>query len=678
MSTEIRPTPRPRRLGDILLEFLGSMNLAISLLVVIGIASAIGTVLKQNEPYNNYKIKFGDFWFEVFRSLDLYDIYGSNWFLLLLGFLLLSTSVCVARNAPRMLHEMRTFRFNVQEKSLRAFHHHDEWHSHAPHAELVEAATALMGHAGYRVKGDRDGAVTTLAGLRGMAGRIGYILSHTAIVVICLGGLLDGNIPLKLAEFSGELKPELRDMPANEVPAISTLGTDNHSFRGSVSIPEGARANFVFLQLRDGYLKQELPFTVALQDFRIEHYSTGMPKSFESDLIIYDDQNPDAEPLHQTIRVNHPLIYNGYAIYQSSFSDGGSKLKLAAWSFDAPEAEPFIIDSAVNRSVDLETPRGDRRLELTEFKAFNIFPLPEGDPSGKKHRNYGPSITFKVRRPNGTAFEYQNYMLPIEQDGARYYLTGMRATPSDQFGFLHLPLDRKGSLERFMHFLARVHDRERLNAAIANETSSAVGDERAEQVNGAIAHLAELFLDQGIDALIAEMEEKVEPEQRQAALDAYIKVIQGVFGTLYLEVLEEEGIDLSQDVTAADTRFFDDSMTALSTLAPYGSPFYLELKSFEQVEASGLQITKSPGKDIVYLGSALLIAGIFFMFYLHPRKLWLRIVPDGDGSRLLLAGNSVRNHADFDAEFDKLRAQLRRASGAGDLGATADERGTAV
>ena len=49
-----------------------------------------------------------------------------------------------------------------------------------------------------------------------------------------------------------------------------------------------------------------------------------MPKSFESDLVLRD---PEATaPVEATIAVNHPLLYKGYAIYQASFSDGGSKL----------------------------------------------------------------------------------------------------------------------------------------------------------------------------------------------------------------------------------------------------------------------------------------------------------------------------------------------------------------
>ncbi|WP_286851587.1 cytochrome c biogenesis protein ResB, partial [Hydrogenophaga sp. 70-12] len=61
----------PRRLSD-WVELLSSMRFAVSLLTVICIASVIGTVVKQNEPYNNYVNQFGPFWADVFAAANLY------------------------------------------------------------------------------------------------------------------------------------------------------------------------------------------------------------------------------------------------------------------------------------------------------------------------------------------------------------------------------------------------------------------------------------------------------------------------------------------------------------------------------------------------------------------------------------------------------------------------------
>ena len=97
-------SPRP---AAIAFGFLGSMNLAITLLVAIAIASVVGTVLQQNQPYQDYIVKFGPFWFDVFNRLGLFNVYGAGWFVLILAFLVLSTSVCIYRNTPNMLREMQ-------------------------------------------------------------------------------------------------------------------------------------------------------------------------------------------------------------------------------------------------------------------------------------------------------------------------------------------------------------------------------------------------------------------------------------------------------------------------------------------------------------------------------------------------------------------------------------------
>src|SRR5262245_59246197 len=104
-------------------ELLSSMRFAISLLTVICIASVIGTVLKQHEPLNNYVNQFGPFWAEVFGKLDLYAVYSAWWFLLILAFLVTSTTLCIVRNTPKIMADLRAYKENMREQALQAFHH---------------------------------------------------------------------------------------------------------------------------------------------------------------------------------------------------------------------------------------------------------------------------------------------------------------------------------------------------------------------------------------------------------------------------------------------------------------------------------------------------------------------------------------------------------------------------
>jgi cytochrome c biogenesis protein len=133
-------------------ELLSSMRFSISLLTVISISSVIGTVLKQQEPVNNYVNQFGPFWAEVFGTMGLYAVYGAWWFMLVLAFLVVSTSLCIARNTPKILVDLRAYKENVREQSLKAFGHRAE----AYLAETPEAASRRMGRmlagGGWKVK----------------------------------------------------------------------------------------------------------------------------------------------------------------------------------------------------------------------------------------------------------------------------------------------------------------------------------------------------------------------------------------------------------------------------------------------------------------------------------------------------------------------------------------------
>lgn len=657
------PAPA-KRAHSVWLEFLGSMNLAITLLVAIAIASVIGTVLQQNEPYQNYIIKFGPFWFEVFDALGLYDVYSAVWFMAILAFLVTSTSVCIYRNAPVMLREARSHRERIRRNSLLALHHQAQWQVATEPATLQPELSELLRRRGYRVRASAGEGHALLAAMRGGANRYGYIFTHAAIVIICIGGLVDGNVPLKLKEALGEIRAEIRDIPASQVPPESRLPVTNPAFRGNVNIPEGSTASLVFLQLREGYLVQPLPFSIELKDFRIEHYPTGQPKSFESDLVIRD---PDAEaPVEATIAVNHPLIYKGHAIYQASFADGGSELGLRAWPLDDPRRGPSDFEAAIFDKLDVtESVAGGLRLELTDFRLFNINPV-EAEDGEVDQRNFGPNFTFRVRQPNGAAREYENYMLPVPLDGRQYFLSGMRESQADPFFYLHLPADRSGSLERFMRFRAALFDDERVGRLVSETTAASLNQGEADagaraRVDRTMRGLVGLFATGGFNAVVERVNQVVPEAERNAVLEAYVRVLHRILSGIYMEVLAEEGVDVSAPVDDFDAAFYDDAVNAFAALPEYGSPFYLQLTDFNHIQSSGLQIAKAPGKNVVYLGFALLILGVFMMFYIAQRRLWVWLEPDPQGgSRVLLGGSANRGQREFDLEFEGIRRRIER------------------
>jgi cytochrome c biogenesis protein len=654
------------------------MRFAISLLTVLAIASIIGTVLKQSEPYANYIMQFGQFWFQTFEMLGLYDVYHSSWFLAILAFLILSTSLCIYRNTPLMLREMRSFREHATETSLRAFSHQAEYASTLPADALSQRLGHYLQGQGFRARigaPNADGDIL-IAAKAGSYHRIGYILTHTAIVVICIGGLIDGNIPLKAQQLLGWKKIETRDIPQSEVPAASRLSPSNLSFRGGVTIPEGAGADVIFINIADGYLVQDLPFDIMLKKFRVEHYPTGQPKSFESDITLIDKTTH--ESISSTISVNHPLIYKGVAIYQASFGDGGTRLNMKGWNLFSPNNTPFDMKGVVKQSSQLSNGDAKYTVEFTEFRKFNIenFGGEEGGASAldnlnkffqtgstkranKDMRNVGPSFQYKIRDAQGQAREYFNYMLPIQLEERWYLLSGMRMAPNEPFRYIRLPLDKQSNIDGFMRLRAVLLDKQahpeiaRRFAGFALQGEKVDPQLAAKLVDSTIKML-DVFASGGYEGLAKFIEKSVPAAEQDKAAQTYLKILESAAVSAWNIAQTRAGQPAAMDDETL--RFVRDSLNTISDLFTYGAPVYLQLAEFEEVMASGLQLTRSPGKNIVYGGSVLLVLGVFFMFYVRERRIWL-LVKSGTGT-VLLAMSTNRKTLDFEQEFSRHKAHL--------------------
>ncbi|MHB1052137.1 MAG: cytochrome c biogenesis protein ResB [Thiobacillus sp.] len=650
--------------GKSVFELMSSMRFAISLLSILAVASIIGTVLKQAEPYNNYLIQLGPFWFEVYEKLGLYDVYQASWFLLILAFLIVSVSVCITRNAPNFAREMKSFREHVTEQSLNAFKHkHEAATAHPPEALAASAQRYLEGQ-GYKVKNlPREGGVL-LAAKAGSWNRLGYFLAHSSIVMILVGGLMDGNLIFKVQQVLGYKKIETRDIPQSQVPAISRLTPSNPSFRGSVQIPEGSSADVAFLNVADGYLVQELPFTVGLKQFRIEHYTTGQPKSFESDLELFDHAGKKIR--EATIAVNHPLIHDGIAIYQASFADGGTRLTLRGWNLFSPTAEYFDVSGTVHQNTALASAAGDYTVEFNDFRPFNIenmggeiqaagdtMSVLGGSPvSDNRHlRNVGPSFQYKLRDARGQALEFSNYMLPLELDGRWYLMSGVRESPNDAFRYMRMPLDAGGDIDSFMRLrgaLLNPELRPEIAARFARQAlpQNAWNTEIEDKLKFSATQVLALFAEGGFQSLGKFIEEKVPKAEGEKAAGTYLRILElAAFEALQI-ANRQNGLPppKTDDVTGWLVR---DTLNSVSDMFVYGAPIYLQLAQYDEVKASGLQLTRSPGKNVVYFGSLLLTLGVFFMLYVRERRVWLRIKP----GHALLAMSSAKHTIDFEKEF---------------------------
>lgn len=664
------------------------MRFSISLLVFICMASLIGTVVAQGRSANTYIDQFGPFWFEVLDRFSLWHIYNSWWFLVTMAFLVLSTSLCLIRNAPKMLKETRSFRENIRASSLRAFHHKVELDTVREVSSATASVQAWLQRQGYAVRQRADGDSLLLAAKRGSGNRLGYIFAHAAIVIICVGGLLDSELPIRLQVWLFGKTPIVENMMIADVPERGRLSVNNPSFRANVLVPEGSARGSAIITVDDGALVQPLPFTLTLKKFVVDYYSTGMPSRFMSQVEVTD---PDTgEKFDANIEVNEPLHFKGVTVYQSSFDDGGSEVELVGYPLAGPSAATFALKALVGQAseIALGTSGQSVKAEVTKLRTINVEDLSAGEPSapkefgehvasvtgsaaGKKNknlRNIGPSVEYRLTDASGQTTTFNQYMLPAELDGSRVLLAGIQESGRSGFRYLRMPVDELDTVGEFMRVraaLASPEDRREASRRLARTYQGSVTDQQALQTSGERA--LDTFAEGGLQAISRFLETNVPLAEQQRAADIVLRLLGSSMHELRGLTRERSGLPaLGTSTTELElaANWSRLAVAALSDLTLYPAPLMLTLKSFNHIQASVFQVSRTPGKWIVYLGCLFLVVGVFTMFYVRDRRIWVWLRPAEhlNGTRVLAAMTSQKRTLDFNREFDRFKLALDKLS----------------
>ncbi|MDP5008657.1 MAG: cytochrome c biogenesis protein ResB, partial [Glaciimonas sp.] len=408
-----------------------------------------------------------------------------------------------------------------------------------------------------------------------------------------------------------------------------------------------------------------------------------------------------------TIKVNHPLIYKGIAIYQSSFEDGGSKLKLTAFPMVGDKTATFPLEGEVNGSTPLDAVGSNNQytIKWSGFRPFNVENMAEkgqdlravtkskklvediskhmgsGAKSSvvKELKNIGPSVEYILIDSAGQKREFSNYMQPVKVDNDYVFLTGVRDKPDDAFRYLRIPADDNDEVTEWMRLRAALNNPVLREQAAKRYAQRVIAENRdggallRKQLEQSAARGMSLFAGDGKQAgyiAVSTFLEQVPAAEQAKAADIFMKILNGSLWDLWQVAREKDGL---KEMVADEKhgRFLQLSSNALSDASLYGAPVYLQMTGFDEIKASVFQVTRSPGKNVVYLGCLLLVLGIFFMLYVRERRLWVWIRSDtnvdGDASaghshtghsHALMAMSTQRKTMDFEKEFEIMKTQL--------------------
>ena len=251
-------------------KFFSSVKLAIVLIILITLASVLGTLIPQGRPAADYAARYGGL-AGLLTTLQLTRLYSSGWYLALLLFFALNLAVCtVVRFGPKW---RRAFgpAAAVDAKALEAAKLKGHFRLAPPLAAAADATAAALRSARYRVTAAADGGRTVLRARKRRLGHFGSDVVHLGLLVILAGGFASG-LGGRRAEI-GLLEGETADVP-------------------------GAS------------------FRVRLDKFETEYYPKGGVKDWKSTVTVVEN---GADVLTRVVEVNHPLAHRGVSFYQMSY-----------------------------------------------------------------------------------------------------------------------------------------------------------------------------------------------------------------------------------------------------------------------------------------------------------------------------------------------------------------------
>jgi cytochrome c biogenesis protein len=323
-------------------SLFSSMKTAIILLLILAVASVIGTVVPQDPNPNpdNYVMSYGMWvtkglvWlhlapkspdpqvqmvsydqiasyghrvFAAFQTLDLMNVYHSRWYVLLLSLIGVNLAVCSINRFG--IAWRRTFNQKVAAKpeQIRNMQRSAAMSFSGTVESAVEKIVTALRSGSYHIVKEQNSAEVSILASRRRIGIWGPYMTHLSILVIFAGAILGNQL----------------------------------GFDGYVTITEGKYVDSYFIRGEGPAKMKDLGFRVALRKFTIDYDKNHNATQYKSDLRAYEG---DKLVARKVIDVNHPLTYKGVSFFQSDYGLAGFVIKVTAPNGEVARI-PFKIET---------------------------------------------------------------------------------------------------------------------------------------------------------------------------------------------------------------------------------------------------------------------------------------------------------------------------------------------
>lgn len=257
--------------------------------------------------------------------MQIFDLYHSIWFFLLMGLLTVNLLVCSLDRFPMA---WRRFRLKPLLQNEDVFKNLPEENSFQTTGEASKAAdiAADLLQKKYRsfARADETNRVFLYVN-KGRFSHFGVYIVHLSILVLIAGAVIGAIFGIE----------------------------------GSVNIIEGETAHEI--NLRNGTQTLPLPFSVRCDKFTIEMYENGAPKTYQSDLTFLKDSQIARR---DKLLVNHPIAFEGFRFYQASYGaapEGKAALTIL-------KNGKKVMDKTISLGEVFDLPGGEGKVQVLRIE----------------------------------------------------------------------------------------------------------------------------------------------------------------------------------------------------------------------------------------------------------------------------------------------------------------------
>ena len=365
---------------DKIWNFFSSVKVGVSIIVILLVAAALGTILPQQAfvPANTeatIKAYYADTYGSVgrvYHFLGFHDLYSSYWFIALVGMLAISLVIAsLDRFVPlyKSLKNQRVLRHP-------SFMNKQRIYGQGPGSDdTLQKAEAKLKELKYKVRTDKNGLLAE----KGRFARWGPYVNHIGLIIF-LAGVMLRMIP----GFYVDETLWIREGETRAIPEVAGYSLENVKFALETYTGEGEEARFGEALDRVG--------TVA--------------KNYQTDIVLYQALNnslpgetDNLEVVKEyPIRVNQPLKFDGYAIYQMDYKL--NELKTMTFALTDQETE----ESLGELTIDLIDPNESYELKNgSTVKLLGYYPnfsgFENGEPQTASPLPDNPGFLVKMTTP---------------------------------------------------------------------------------------------------------------------------------------------------------------------------------------------------------------------------------------------------------------------------------------